>query len=116
MKICLNSDELDDLEQRSDSEIAELVRGSLKRFRNKGGTEAEDAEDPPADPSGAGHGGRSTNTLETSTSRGANRNPGARDSAIAATQAAAARVFDERIRQDERDAEAETIIKGYRRL
>jgi hypothetical protein len=106
MKIQLNSDELDEMSEMSDSDLADLVRTSLKKFRGK--SKAEDAEDPPADPSGAGHGGRSNATLETTASQ--------RAGTIRATEDAAIKWLDERSQQDARDSEAESIIPSYRRL
>lgn len=136
MKMSLSADELDELEGMSDADLTKTIRDSLAAYRTKrskaeddvedptaserAGTLREtedDAEDPPADPSSAGHGGRTTSTLETGRSRGGNVNPGARDSAaILATQDAARQTHEARLRQDERDAEAESIIPGYRRL
>lgn len=109
MKIQLSSDELDEMSEMSDSDLAELVRTSLKKFRGKS-KEAEAAEDdiPDADPSSAGHGGKSRSTLETPASQ--------RAGTLRATEDAALAALDRQSAQAERDAEAESIIKGYRRL
>jgi len=118
VKINLNSDELDDLEQLSDGDLAELVRGALKKFRgkSKAGAEAEDdlAE---ADPSTAGHGGRSESTLETTASQRAGTIRATEDRAMVQQTHDAARLLHEsRLQQDERDAEAAKLIPSYRRL
>lgn len=111
----LSADELDELDGMSDADLTKTIRDSLAAYRTKRTEAEDDAEDPPADPSTPAHGGRSTSTLETGRSRSGNVNP-ANDSAIVATQDAARQTHEARLRQDERDAEAETIIPGYRRL
>ena len=115
MKMTLSADELDEFEGMSDADLTKVIRDSLASFRAKR-AEGEDDDLPDADPSTPAHGGRTTSTLETGRSRSGNVNPGATDSAIAATQDAARQTHEARLRQDERDAEAESIIKGYRRL
>lgn len=117
MKMSLSADELDELEGMSDADLTKTIRDSLAAYRTKRSEAEDDAEDPPADPSSAGHGGRTTSTLETGRSRSGNVNPGARDSAaVLATQESARQTHEARLRQDERDAEAEKLIPGYRRL
>lgn len=107
MKINLNSDELDDLEGMSDADLAELVRGSLRKFRGKK-SGADDAEDPPPDTSAAGHGGKSVSTLE---------KPFSQKSALEReTQDAVRRAHDASVQQDARNEEMERIVPGYNRL
>lgn len=97
MKINLSSDELDELEAMSDGDLAELVRGSLRKFRGKSKAEAED-DIPGADPSSAGHGGRSESTLETPASQ--------RAGTIRATEDSAQRAARERMLSAARQHEA----------
>ena len=113
VKMTLSADELDEFEGMSDADLTKVIRDSLASFRAK---RAEDDLDE-ADPSTPAHGGRSTSTLETGRSRSGNVNPGgATDSAISATQDAARQTHEARLRQNERDTEAERLIPGYRRL
>jgi hypothetical protein len=102
MKISVDdADELGKLEALSDAELVKLVRDGFKEFRGSG--KAADAEDPPADPSSARHGGKSVATLETSASR-------------AATDAALLKAYDQSLRSADHVQEMEQIIPHYGRL
>jgi hypothetical protein len=121
VKIVADAEELKSLEGLSDADLVKLVRDGFKKFRaGRDDSEAEDGEDPPADPSGAGHGGRSKATLETTASQRAGTIRATEDSAqraaIERTQAAARQIHEANIAQDARDDEAATIIHNYNRL
>jgi hypothetical protein len=119
MKMSLSADELSEFEGMSDADLTKAIRDSLATFRAKRAEAEDDLEQ--ADPSTAGHGGRSTSTLETTASQ--------RAGTLQATQDSAQRLreygLSERriteilnpssVSESDRIA-ADKLVKGYNRL
>jgi hypothetical protein len=103
MKLSVSNDEHDLLDALDDESLVKLVRDSLAKRRASGAS--DDLEQ--ADPSSAGHNGRSVPTLETVGSRNANQS--ANDSARAIHRA---RALDPRLSAADR-AQARILANDY---
>jgi hypothetical protein len=123
MKLSINADELAALEDMKDEDLVRTVRDSLAKFR--AGSAADDLEN--ADPSSAGHGGRSIPTIETVASRSANTSANdaaraahrraANDMSLTAANRAAHRLMaNDYEAQSRRDAAHAKIVPGIDRL
>jgi hypothetical protein len=120
VKMSLSADELDQFETMDDETLTKTIRDSLKAFRAERTGEDEPVQ---GDPSSAGHGGRSTSTLETSASRAANdaaraaARRRANDVTLTAADRAAARLeANDYAAESARDKAHAKIVPGIDRL
>lgn len=111
MKIVGDVGELESLEGLSDTELAQLVRDAFKKFKA-----GRDNDIEGADPSTAAHGGASRRPPEDEETASQRAGTLRATEDVRVAQDRARRVLEAQLEQDERDAEAETIVKGYRRL
>jgi hypothetical protein len=124
MKFSVSREEHDVLDSLDDESLCKLVRGSLAEHRASGAS--DDLEQ--ADPSSAGHGGRSNPTIETVASRSANTSANdaaaraahrraANDMSLTAADRARHRLLaNDYEAQSRRDAAHAKIVPGYDRL